>query len=382
MHDRFSLWLARVNVQLVDKVARSRWGAVKALVSWATTPQSLLRISSVALTGASVPEAQRQEISKVLQGGDASLPMVGNDAELQVLAASAALQLLADEGSAGDIVALCMATGTFGDREPEVTPGLAELALNYLSQRAVTARAYSGAPSVSGISSGQASAVSRHLNAVSRALPQDEEDDHAGDQPASTIVVKNLNRAVQLLTEYVKDAGTSESSAYNELIRTQSVLSEEIDILWWIINGQSRELGKARGQASVAALTLPSAHELADLATGGVPPAASLEYLRHALSSAQGEAPQELTVMDAMEGPGRAWRASVIADLPGEGTEHIFPITAGLRIMGEVLGRDDRNRLLRERTGLAGSFAAAPDEVALQVLRELSLITCLSTPRP
>jgi len=193
--------------------------------------------------------------------------------------------------------------------------------------------------------------------------------------------VGNLHKAVERLTEYIKAADASERATYDEVLRGQALLSEEVDVLWWIINGYSQELGKARDQASAAELALPSAHELADLVAAGAPPAASLEYLRHALSSTRGETPQHLTVMDAVEGPGRTWTGSVVVDLPEEIPEHLVPLISGLRILGEVLAKDDRGQFLRDRTGLAGSFAATPEEVALQFVRELSLIGCLSAPR-
>ena len=86
MHDDFSAWLGGVNVHLTNEVAISRWGAVEALVRWTTEPQKALRLSACAIAVASVTGEQRLEISRILQGGDASLSMKDNDAEVQVLA--------------------------------------------------------------------------------------------------------------------------------------------------------------------------------------------------------------------------------------------------------------------------------------------------------
>ena len=49
MHEHFSYWLRGANVSLTDDVAKSRWGAVEALVHWTTEPQKALRLSASAI---------------------------------------------------------------------------------------------------------------------------------------------------------------------------------------------------------------------------------------------------------------------------------------------------------------------------------------------
>ena len=114
MHDYFAVWLGGVNVRLTDDVARSRWAAVESLVRWVTESEEALHLAASAVSVASVNSEWREEISRALQQGDASFPMIDNDAELQVLAASAAVQLFKDEGVVADVAALGVATGTFG----------------------------------------------------------------------------------------------------------------------------------------------------------------------------------------------------------------------------------------------------------------------------
>ena len=174
MHDYFAVWLKGVNVQLTDDVARSRWAAVESLVQWVTESEKALHLAASAVAVAFVDSEWRKEISRALQHGDASFPMIGNDAELQVLAASAVAQLFKDEGEHADIAALGVATGTFGDREPEGATDLASLAQAYLRRRALSVRVLIAEPR--GILHvGHARNLKKLSNDVSNRLSEDKE---------------------------------------------------------------------------------------------------------------------------------------------------------------------------------------------------------------
>ena len=369
MHEHFSHWLGGVNVSLTDAVAKSRWGAVEALVNWAAEPQKALRLSASAIAGASVREEWLQEISGVLRSGDASFSMIDNYAEMQVLAASTIVELFAEEGSAADTAALCVATGTFGDREPEPTRGLASLADNYLSRRAVSIRHHERALRASALTSAQMGVGTKLSNEVAEALGQND----------YITAVTALDKAVSNLAKRLENVAEAESTAHNRLVRSQAALSEENGILWWVINDYSQELSRPRTQASQEELVLPSARELARLITHDVPPTASIEYLRHALSSAEGEPSPQLTVAEAMKATAPEWRDSATVVFPEDGPDHLLPVLAGLRIMSERPALGEWAQTLRDRTGLAAEFADAPEKVALQLLRELVLTHCLGS---
>ena len=374
MHDYFAGWLRGVNVHLTDDVARSRWAAVESLVRWVTEPEEALRLAASAVAVATVSSEWCQEISRALQQRDASIPMVGNDAELQVLAASAVVQLFEEEGAVADVAALGVATGTFGNREPEAALGLGPLARKYLRHRALSVRVRVEARHSASFTAGQASYLTRLSNDVSNAL--------AEEGSVSPETVEILNKAVSKLKDHLIELANAEFSASNRMIESQTALSEENNILWWLINGYSRELKKPRAQASTAELVLPSAQELASLIAREVPPAASSEYLRHTLSSAKGEAPTELTVMAAMGATAIEWRAlATSVGLPG-GTDRLFPVHAGLHLGRDAPDEDDWNRGLSERTGLSSDFAATPEEIGVHFLNELSLATHFTTSEP
>ena len=377
MHNYFAAWLRGVNVHLTDDVARSRWAAVESLVRWVTESEKALRLAASAVAVASVNSEGRQEISRALQQGDASFPMMGNDAELQVLAASAVAQLFEDEGAVADIAALGVTTGTFGDREPEAAPGLAPLAREYLRHRALSVRVRVEARPSASFTVGQASYLAKLSKDVSAALAEDKDQ---GSVSPETVEV--LNKAVSKLKDYFTELANAEFSASNRMIESQTVLSEENNILWWLINGYSRELEKPRAQASTAELVLPSARELASLIAREVPPAASTEYLRHTLSSAKGEAPTQLTVMEAMGTTAPEWRIlATSVELP-EGADRLFPLSTGLRIGRDAPDEHDWNRALSDGTGLSADFSSPPEEIGVHFLNELSLASRFATPDP
>ena len=377
MHDYFAAWLRGVYVHLTDDVARSRWAAVESLVRWVTESEKALRLAASAVAVASVSSKWRQEISRALQQGDASFPMVGNDAELQVLAASAVVQLFEEEGAVADVAALGVATGTFGNREPEAAPGLAPLAREYLRRRALSVRVRVEARHRASFTVGQASYLAKLSNDVSDALA---EDKNQGSVSPETVEL--LNKAVSKLKDYFTELANAEFSASNRMIESQTVLSEENNILWWLINGYSRELEKPRAQASTAELVLPSARELASLIAQEVPPAASTEYLRHTLSSAKGEAPTQLTVMEAMGATAPEWRILATSVVLPEGADRLFPLSTGLRIGRDAPDEHDRNRALSDGTGLSADFSSPPEEIGVHFLNELSLASRFATPDP
>ena len=377
MHDYFAAWLRGVNVHLTDDVARSRWAAVESLVQWVTDSEKALRLAASAVAVESIDSEWRQKISRALQQGDASFPMVGNDAELQVLAASAVAQLFEDEGAATDVAALGATTGTFGGREPELAPGLAPLAQEYLSKRALSVRVLVQTRHKSSFTVGQASYLAKLSNDVSDALEQDKEQGSVSPE-----TIEALNKAVSKLKDYFTELANAEFSASNRMIESQTVLSEENNVLWWLINGYSRELDKLRAQASTAELILPSARELASLIAREVPPSASIEYLRHTLSSAMGEAPAQLTVMEAMGATALEWRILVTSVGLPEGADRLFPLSAGLRIGLHAPDEHDWNRALLEGTGLSSDFSCPPEEIGVHFLNELSLASRFSSSDP
>lgn len=371
MHDFFAAWLRGVNVHLTDDVARSRWAAVESLVGWVTESENALRLAASAVAVASVDSKWRQQISQALQQGDASFPMIDNDAELQVLAASAVVQLFEDEGVVADVAALGVATGTFGNREPEAAPGLAGLAREYLRRRALSVRVRVEARHSASFTADHASYLEGLSTDVSDALVKED--------PVSPETVEVLNEAVSKLRDHLTKLANAEFSASNRMIESQTVLSEENDILWWLINGYSRELEKPRAQASTAELVLPSARELANLITREVPPAASIEYLRHTLSSAKDEAPTKLGIMEAMCATAIEWRAVATSVGLPEGTDHLFPLHAGLHVGRDHPDVDGWNRAFSERTGLTSDFAASPEEIGVHFLNEISLASHFTT---
>lgn len=373
MHDYFAAWLRGANVQLINEVARSRWAAVEALVAWATDSGKAARLSSCAVAVASIGDEQRREIAQVLQGGDASFAMVENDAELQVLAASAAVQLFEEEDAAADAAALAVATGAYGGREPEGTPELRLLAHNYLNQRAVSVRARVATPREPSFTPGQGRELGRLSKAVSEAVLQDTQQGGV-----SMTTAEALEKVISSFTTHFRRVAAAEFAASTRLIQDHAALSEENNILWWLISGYSRDLDKPRAQASLAELTLPAARELANLTTSGVPPAASMEYLRQALSFAKGKAPQSLTIEAAIEGTTPQWRPLATAVKPPEGTDRLFPILAGLRAQAASPSGSDWGHALRDQTGLAADFADRPEQIGLHFLNELSLARCLA----
>ncbi len=377
MHNYFAAWLRGVNVLLTDDVAKSRWAAVKSLVEWVKEPEKALHLAASAVAVASVNADWRKEISQALQNGDASFPMMDNDAELQVLAASAVAQLFEDEGAFADIAALGVATGTFGDREPEPTPHLASLAREYLRCRSLSVQVYVEARQGASFTASQVRELAKLSKDVTDALVEDKD---RGSVSPETIAP--LNIAMSKLAGYIARVANAELSASNRMIESQAMLSEENNILWWLISGYSRELEKPRAQATTGELVLPSARELATLIARGVPPAASSEYLRHTLSSAKGKASRQLTVIEAMGSTTPEWRIlATSAELP-EGTDRLFPLSTGLRIGREGPDEDSWNRALSDGTGLSADFASPPEEIGAQFLNELLLASRFPTSGP
>lgn len=369
--------LSRVLVDGELAVLVARGDGVESLLSWVTESQKALRLAASAVSVASVNSEWRQEISGALQHGDAAFAMMNNNAELQVLAASAVAQLFKGEGAVADVAALGVMTGTFGDREPEVAPGLTQLARDYLESRALSVRVLVQVRQGEHFTAGRAGYLTRLSNEVSEALAEDKD---RGSVSVETVEV--LYKAVSKLKDYIAELANAEFDISNRVIESQAILSEGNDILWWLINGYSRELKKLRAEASTAELVLPTARELAGLISREVPPAASSEYLRHTLSSAMVDAPTHLTIMEAVAATAPEWRfLSTSAELP-EGADRLFPIHAGLHIGCDAPDEADWNRALAERTGLTSDFAATPEEIGVQFLNELSLASRYTSTEP
>ena len=327
MHDYFAKWLGGVNVGLTDALAKSRWKAVNSLTKWANQPGRGLLLSLAAVSIEQLSEQELSDIQGVLQRGDSSISMINNHAEVQALAASSIVQLFNIQSPVADVAALCVATGTFGDRDPETAPELRQVAENFLLARAIAIRTCEITERKLSFSSGRKSAISRKLNAFKSDLTQGEEDVPSEEGFASAKLVRDLCRVVSELADDLREVAKAERNSYLQLGRYHSFLSEESDILWWIMSDFSHDLRKSRSGASVVELTLPSARELAHLIANFVPPAASKDFLRHAYSRCTDHPVRSVSIANAILATPVDWRASVIRSLPASSAASIFPNT-------------------------------------------------------
>jgi hypothetical protein len=253
------------------------------------------------------PERFRKAINKA----DQDFSMSGNDRELIVLAGAALVDVI-ERGSRdiADLAALFLVCGAVQNvRTALAVPQIPEFAAKHLSQRS-----------------------------VERATPE--------------------------------KGGKEETPEFQKLQLEFPIISEECNMLWWLISETSRDVNKRWNKMPLGMACVLTGKELADLTRVVPGPIAARAFLDRAVRSGRDKVADSISVADFVNDTDKTWRGSYFSKSLPVGLEGILPLTHAVVLSVQASDGKAWRPMFKAATGIAATAKSSPDAVAYQFYLE------------
>lgn len=302
MNSYFGDWYRSAGIPPEEIPLEKRWEAIDTFAVGAGNAILLTQIFyQLSLTDASFPQKFRAAFNKV----DPNFQMSGNDRELIVLAGAKLVDAM--ERSArniADFVALCLVCA--GAQNLRVAPAvqhIPEIAAKYLSERS-----------------------------VARAKPEEED-------------AKEETEIKKLLLEF-------------------PIVSEESNMLWWLISETSRDVDKRWSEMPLGMACTLTAKELADLTRIIPGPIAARAFLDRAIRSGRDKVAASISIKDMVNDTEKTWRDSHFSKALPTGLEGILPLTHAITLSVQSSNDTAWRSMFKAATGIGATAKGSPDLLA------------------
>jgi len=310
MNSDFGDWYRAAGIRPESIPLSKRWEAVESLDVDAGEISLLAQVFY--RLNPSDPEFPRR-FRKAFNETDPSFAMSGNDRELMVLAGAGLVDAIDRRArDIADLAAFCLVCGAVQNVRAADIPQIPEIAAKYLSKRS-----------------------------VERAKPkQDGEEDN------------------ELAPELQK------------LLLEFPIVSEETNMLWWLISETSRDVSKRWSEMPLGMVCTLSGKELADLTRILPGPIAARAFLDRAVRSGRDEVADSISVADVVNKTEKTWRGSHFSKSLPAGLEGILPVTHAV-ILSVHASEDKAWRpIFKTATGIAATAKTSPDAISHQFYLE------------
>lgn len=311
MHKRFAVWLRAAGLEPNDETSPKHW---KVISEYLPTANEIISLARFFYGFSSQGDSSLDKFGTALQDVDTSFSMQAHKRHLSVFAGAeliATIEREQDERLA-DLAALCLVCGgAQGARTAVPVPEMPTIAARYIENR-----------------TGKRASI-----------------------PVAT----------------VEGAADSE---IGKLERELTIVSEETNMLWWLVSEYSRDRNQSWKKVGFLATSVIAGKELADLTRvipGPVAAAAFLDRIVRLCDSAKSTKP--INVMGAIEKTPREWRDQY-AFKPAGGLEDLAPISNAIKLSLTVSDGDDWSPVFEKGTAFEANSKVLPNALAYQVFLE------------
>jgi hypothetical protein len=159
-------------------------------------------------------------------------------------------------------------------------------------------------------------------------------------------------------------------SRIGKLERELTIVSEEANMLWWLVSEYSRDLNQSWKKVGPSVTPIIAGKELADLTRIVPGPVAATAFLdRIVRFSDSAKSPKAITVKEAIEKTPRDWREQYPFK-PAAGVDDLSPISKAIKLSLTVSDGDDWSPVFERGTGLEANSKLPANSVAYQVFLE------------
>jgi len=349
VHPEFAEWYRLVNPAPTAEVLQSRWTAIETL---SKAPKSALGAIRVAL---GLPPGQNDYLKNFLdtfQKGDKTFRIRDNNLEHELLAAATVVNLMETADPQSSVLAavgvICAACQGHRQNTAAETVGLGDRASNHIAR--------------------QSSAIRHDL--WSRALmktPLDADafkkiDEQVGQNPP-TAALKELLGVVQDTVKTINEI--LEASKQSD--QRQKLYEEELDIMWWLVGGRSRDLLRRFAAVPPEALAVVAGAELADLTRVEPGPMAIRAFVEQALHFGKAKPGAKAKIEVVVNAIDSSWRDRYTQRTQTDGLSAFCPLHTGL---AEAVKSPQWQGAFFHLTGLDANLEMTLEEIGLQTYYE------------
>jgi hypothetical protein len=357
MHKNFAEWYRLVRIEPNGDVLKSRWAGVE---EWsASLHDNDDAVLETVRIFQGLPEVTSREVFlAVFRKHDPAFPQRNNELEQRVLAGAALVHcvLTHDEedgdlraavlaGTALDASRLRVADGPLEELIGEVLAGLHKVARQQRRRRGFDTPLLSA----------------EEEKAFSKAIETNVSDHNQLRQSFAT--------AFQTLLKAVQRAGSALADAAHDLRRAD----EEINILWWLEGGCSRDINKP-WSALKDEVPLTAGWELADLTDVALGPREVEAFLERVVASTKGKS-KDQPIHAYMNAVSDDWAKARTNNLPERALD-LAPLTLALSQRAKS-GTSNWQQYFEKTGGVAPTKLLAPEVAAKQAYVEAVLLRAL-----
>lgn len=169
--------------------------------------------------------------------------------------------------------------------------------------------------------------------------------------------------------------GTSEAAAdstIKKMERELTIVSEEVNMLWWLVSEYSRDRNQSWKKLGLPATSIIAGKELADLTRVIPGPVAAAAFLDRIVRLSDSKSPKPISIKEATGKIPREWREQY-EFRAAPGVEDLAPISNAIKLSLTVAEGDDWSPVFEKMTGLEANSQMLPNTLAYQVFLECLL---------
>ena len=324
MNSYFSDWYRVAGIPPEGIPLTKRWEGVE---SFAVDAAEISLLAQVFYQLNSSDPSFIQRLREALNKVDPNFPMSGNDRELIVLAGAVLVDTIERRSrDIADLAALCLVCGAVQNvRVASAVPQIPEIGTKYLSQRS-----------------------------VQRAKPEKDGKEEA--------LSKDLAAQGEVYGRLAPE--------FQKLQLEFPIVSEESNMLWWMISETSRDVGQRWSELPLGMVCTLSGKELADLTQIIPGPIAARAFLDRAIRSGGNEVAASISIAKAVNDTAKTWRDSHFSKPLPTGLEGILPLTHAVVLSARASDDKTWQPMFKAATGIAATAKSKPDAVAYQFYLE------------
>ncbi|MGB2678036.1 MAG: GTPase-associated system all-helical protein GASH [Candidatus Acidiferrum sp.] len=311
MHRLFAAWLRAAGLEPNNDTSPKHW---KVISEYTPTADEIISFARFFYGFSSKEDTSLDKFGTALQDVDTTFSMQDHKRHLSVFAGAGLIAVIERDQDArlADLAALCLICGGAQSARTDVpVPEMPKIAARYIESR-----------------TGRRASI-----------------------PVGTVEVEADSRI-------------------GKLERELTIVSEEANMLWWLISEYSRDRNRSWEKVGLSATSIIAGKELADLTRvipGPVAAAAFLDRIIRLSDSAKSQRP--VRVKAAIEKTPREWREQY-AFKGAEGVEDLAPVSNAIKLSLTVSEGGDWSAVFEKGTGLKANSELLPNVVAYQVFLE------------
>ncbi len=365
MHRHFSDWYREADINPEPETLKHRFQGIETIVG-SIDAKEVLELVRLLFSLPLRDKTFNEKFTEAFRSADATFPMRNNQKELSVLAGATIAKMLDEVNKWDNLAALTTLCASF-------LPYRSGPPLNDIIFEAREYLLSSSARLRTNLEFSSIELPSLKIKNLKNTLNQHLESCDPNNLQQKTLIEPLVNYIIQTaatVSEFMK----STSIAADSNCKSFNLLSEELNILWWVFGEFSKDLEQRMSDVPFPAACLVAGKELADLVITLPGPLAPKAFLSKMIGAGRTDQPSKIQLKDAINQLPKQFREKWIKEKDIDITQSICPVHLGANFSLSTDGDDDWWPPYRKMTGIDISHEVNPSDLSFQVYRESLLL--------